>query len=369
MARVSVNERAFLVLEDGTWYAGRAVGARGKAIGDVAFVTAMTGYQEALTDPSFRGHLIVMTYPLVGNYGVNDEDAESSALHARALIMREMCETPSNWRAKGSLEAYLRKHGVVAVAGVDTRALVRHLGQVGPMRGVVATGEVDVALLAEEARQAPLLSDQDLVSEVMTKEAYLYSEGEGPRVTVIDCGTRRSLLNSFVNRGCRVTVVPASSTADEIFATEPEGIVISNGPGDPMGTQHLVETVKQLVRSGGVPLLGIGLGHQVIALALGAKTVRLTRGHRGANQPVKDLESGRVYITAQNHGFAVVEGSWDDPDLLVTHRNVNDGTIEGLSHRRLPIASVQFQPEVPSGLADAAYIVDRFVSSLESKTV
>lgn len=359
------HERAVLALEDGTWYTGRAVGARGKAAGEVVFRTSMTGYQEALTDPASSGHVLVMTYPLVGNYGVNPDDAESPAVHAKGLVIREACRKPSNGRATASLEEYLAEHGVIAITGVDTRALTRRIRDHGPLRGVIATGEIDVEPLIAEARRAPQMADEDFVLRVSTKKTYLFADGSGPRVTVIDCGARKSLLLALARRGCRVAVVPAKAPVDEIMATEPDGIVISSGPGDPAVPHYLASTVQRLVRlDNGPAVLGIGLGHQMIARAFGARTERLAHGHHGANLPVKDLESGRVYITAQNHGFVVVDGSWTDPDWLVTHRNVNDGTIEGLAHRQRPIASYQFQPESPSGLADAAYLIDRFVDRL-----
>ena len=245
---MSVRERAVLVLEDGTSFAGRAVGALGEAGGEVVFTTAMTGYQEVLTDPSFRGHLVVMTYPLVGNYGANEEDVESATPHVRALIVREICDEPSNWRAQESLGSYLKKHRIVAVAGIDTRALTRHLRERGPTRGILATGDVDKAALVDEARRLPDLSDQDLVGEVSIPNPYVYATGSGPRIAVIDCGARRSILRSLADRGCHITVVPASTTADEILAMSPDGVVISSGPGDPAVALHLVESVGKIAR-------------------------------------------------------------------------------------------------------------------------
>ena len=360
---VEQRERAVLVLEDGTSYTGWAMGARGKVFGEVVFTTAMTGYQETLTDPSFRGEIVTMTYPLIGNYGVNPEDVESQTPHVRGFVVRELCDSPSNWRARQSLSAYLEAHGIVGLEGVDTRALTRVLREKGTMRGVLATGDGDVARLAQEAAQASDLSSQDLVSEVTVARSYVYAEGPGPRVTVIDCGAKNSIMRSLASRGCTVTVVPAHARAEEVLATRPDGVIVSNGPGDPKAIPYVVETVRQLIPTS-IPLFGICLGHQVIARAFGGETYRLKYGHRGANHPVKDLRTGRVYITSQNHGFAVQEGSWSDPDLVVTHRNVNDGTVEGLAHRTLPVRSVQYHPEASPGPSDSAYLFDEFISML-----
>lgn len=356
------REKAVLVLEDGTSYAGWAIGARGKVFGEVVFTTGMTGYQETLTDPSFRGEIVTMTYPLIGNYGVNPEDVESDVPHVRGFVVRELCDTPSNWRARQSLSEYLEQHGIIGLEGVDTRALTRVLRERGTMRGVIATGEFDIAELAQEAAASVDLSGQDLVSEVTPRESYVFAEGPGPRVTVIDCGAKSSIMRSLAARGCTVTVVPAHSTADEVLATRPDGVILSNGPGDPQTIPYVVETARRLVES--TTVFGICLGHQVIARAFGAETYRLKYGHRGANHPVKDLTTGRVYITSQNHGFAVREGTWEDPDLVVTHRNVNDGTVEGLAHRRLPVYSVQYHPEAAPGPSDSAYLFDEFVTRL-----
>ena len=356
------RERAFLALEDGSVYAGWSVGARVKVAGEVVFNTSMTGYQEMLTDPSYRGEIVVMTYPLIGNYGVNDEDLESEQPHPRGLVVSELCGSPSNFRARERLSDYLARHGVAGIEGVDTRALTRRLRERGTMRGVIAAGQVDPAFLVEEAKAAPDISSQDLVDEVCTRETYLFADGSGPRVTVVDYGVKANILRSLAERGCRVTVVSGRSGAAEVLATRPDGVVLSNGPGDPRSIPFAVEAVKELI--GRVPLFGICLGHQVVGLAFGGEIYKLKYGHRGANHPVKETESGRVHITSQNHSFALREGSWSDPSLIVSHRNVNDGTVEGLRHRELPVWTVQYHPEASPGPRDSAYLFDQFVQGL-----
>lgn len=356
------RERAILALEDGSTYVGWSVGARGKAFGEVVFNTSMTGYQEMLTDPSYRGEIVAMTYPLIGNYGVNDEDLESLRPHPRGLVVSELCSDPSNFRSIAKLSDYLARHGVIGIEGVDTRALTRRLRERGTMRGVVATGEFDATTLVEEAKAAPDISSQDLISEVCTKEAYLFADGDGPRVTVVDYGVKTNILRSLAERGCRVMVVSGKSGAGEILATQPDGVVLSNGPGDPRSAPFAVEAAKELI--GRVPLFGICLGHQILGLAFGGEIYKLKYGHRGANHPVKEVETGRVHITSQNHSFALREGSWSDPGVIVSHRNVNDGTVEGLRHRELPVWSVQYHPEASPGPRDSTYLFDRFVGAL-----
>lgn len=356
------RERAVLALEDGSTFSGWSVGAPGSSFGEVVFNTSMTGYLEIVTDPSHRGEIVAMTYPLIGNYGVIEEDLEAARPHLRGLVVSELCAKPSNFRSAEGLSSYLCRHGIVAVAGVDTRALARHLRERGTMRGVLATGEVDAASLVERAQASPRLSSQDLVGEVCTREPYLYADGEGPRVTVVDYGVKASLLRSLGGRGCRVTVVSGRSRAEEILATRPDGVILSSGPGDPSSAPSAIEAVRELL--GRVPLFGIGLGHQIAALALGAEVYKLKCGHRGANHPVKELQTGRVHITSQNHGFAVKERSWSDRALVVSHRSVNDGTIEGLRHRELPVWTLQYPPEGSPGPTESAYLLDQFVASL-----
>ncbi len=368
--------RAVLALADGRVFEGEAFGARGEAIGEVVFNTAMTGYQEVLTDPSYKGQLVCMTAPHVGNTGVNPEDVESSRPWVEGFIVREASALPSSWRATQPLDAYLAAHGIVAIQGIDTRALTRHLRDRGAQDGVIATGELDPARLVAKARAAPGLVGRDLVKEVTCQTAYQWAEsvwsredgyGKPPaprwHVVAFDSGVKRNILRQLVGLGCRVTVVPAFATADEVLALEPDGLFLANGPGDPEGVPYLAEAVRRLV--GRLPVFGICLGHQILALALGGRTYKLPFGHHGANHPVKDLASGRVEITSQNHGFAVDPDSCPPQGLEVTHVNLNDGTCEGLRHRSLPVFSVQYHPEASPGPHDAHYLFRRFADLMD----
>lgn len=353
--------KARLVLEDGTLFEGISRGVEGKVWGEVVFNTSMTGYQEILTDPSYCGQILAMTFPMVGNYGINEEDFESKIPFIRGFIAREICSSPSNWRSVMTLEKYLRDQNVLAADGIDTRALTRHLRKKGTMRGILTTGEAPYEKLVEEAETLPTVSELDLIEEVTGRDVFtLRDEGgkRGTHVIILDLGLKRSIGRSISNTGCRVTVMPATSTAEEIMGLEPNGMVISNGPGDPASCREVIKNVGDLV--GRIPILGICLGHQIIALARGAKTFRLKYGHRGPNQPVKDLTKGKVYITSQNHGFAVSE-AYLPPGLEVTQRNLNDNTVEGLHDRTRKIISVQYHPESFPGPADSAYIFDQFV--------
>ncbi|ACX51526.1 carbamoyl-phosphate synthase, small subunit [Ammonifex degensii KC4] len=353
--------RALLALEDGTVFSGRAFGARGEVWGEVVFATAMTGYQEVLTDPSYCGQIVVLTYPLAGNYGINLEDNEAGRVWVRGLVVREYCPTPSNWRSTCTLAEFLQTHGVPGIEGVDTRALTRRLREHGSMRGVISTEDLDPESLVAKARLAPSLSEEDLVSEVVTRSAYTIP-GEGPRVVVVDFGVKQSILRQLRERGCELVVVPPTSSAQEILALAPQGVLLSNGPGDPSRLTGARDTVKALL--GRVPLMGICLGHQVAALSLGARTFKLKFGHHGINHPVKDLATGRVFITSHNHGFAVDPASLP-PELEVSYISLNDGTVEGLRHKFLPFFSVQFHPEGGPGPQDAAFIFDRFLELLQ----
>jgi carbamoyl-phosphate synthase small subunit len=373
--------RAALALEDGTVYFGESFGAPGTVSGEVCFNTSMTGYQEILTDPSYRGQILTMTAPQIGNYGVNHADVESGKLQMAGFVVREASRMASNFTAEGTLGDYLAKAGVVGIAGIDTRALVRRLRIRGAMTGVLSSEELDVAKLVAMAKAAPQLVGHDLVREVMPERQSEWTErldawaeplpqpteggvfaakpsfaGE-KNVVALDYGMKWNIARHLASTGCRVTVLPGKATAAEVLALGPDGVFLSNGPGDPEVLDYCVATVRDLV--GKVPLFGICLGHQLLSLACGAKTFKLKFGHRGANQPVMDLETGKVEITSQNHGFAVDEATLP-PELVVTHRNLNDGTIEGLRHKTANAASVQYHPEAAAGPHDSAYLFDRF---------
>ena len=373
--------RAALALEDGTVYIGESFGATGTVSGEVCFNTSMTGYQEILTDPSYRGQILCMTAPQIGNYGVNHADVESGKLQMAGFVVREASRLASNFTSEGTLGDYLAKAGVVGLAGIDTRALVRHLRIRGAMTGVLSSEVLDPAALVAKAKAAPTLVGRDLVREVMPERPSAWTEsldewarpvpqpleGGDPapvttwagkkKVVALDYGMKWNIARHLTNVGCDVTVLPGRATAAEVLAHKPDGVFLSNGPGDPEVLGYCVDTVKGLV--GKVPMFGICLGHQLLALAGGAKTFKLAFGHRGANPPVMDLTTGKVEITSQNHGFAVDEATLP-ADLEVTHRNLNDGTIEGLRHKTAPAASVQYHPEAAAGPHDSAYLFARF---------
>jgi carbamoyl-phosphate synthase small subunit len=360
--------QAMLALEDGTIFRGTAFGAAGERAGEVVFNTSMTGYQEILTDPSYKGQIVTMTYPLIGNYGINHEDPESSAPRAEGYVVRELSRIASNWRSRMGLSEYLAMHGVVGIAGVDTRALTRHIRTAGAMKAVISTDCLDEKELVGKAQSAPGIVGRDLVREVTCRAAYQW-EGSGGRVpaahrvVVLDCGAKRNIMRMLAQTGCEVTVVPAHTRAEEILALRPHGMVLSNGPGDPAAVPYVVHTVRALI--GRLPLLGICLGHQMLGLALGGTTYKLKFGHRGGNQPVKDLASGKVSITSQNHGFCVDRESLQDSGIELTHINLNDHTLEGMRHRTLPLFSVQYHPEAAPGPHDASYLFDEFVSMMK----
>ncbi|HBT47295.1 MAG TPA: carbamoyl phosphate synthase small subunit [Peptococcaceae bacterium] len=352
----------YLVLEDGTIFRGKVIGHGSSCHGEVVFATGMTGYQEVLTDPSYCGQIVVLTYPLIGNYGFNPEDKEGDRPYAVGLVIHEACPEPSHWQAAEDLTSYLQRHRLPALQGVDTRALTRHLRNRGTMRGILACGTEDLGELKLLAPQDPPLHGERLVPAVTNTETYILPgaspPGASPRIAVYNLGVKRSILRWFRRRGCTVIVMPARSTAEDILAVKPHGVVISNGPGDPKDVPYGVQTVRDLL--GRVPLLGICLGHELIALALGGDTYKLPFGHRGVNHPVKDLATGRVYITAQNHGYAVRADSLP-PEVYVSHINLNDGTVEGLGHRHLPVFSVQFHPEGGPGPSDSVHILEQFL--------
>ena len=371
-----MSEQALLALADGRVFEGEPLGARGVAVGEVVFNTAMTGYQEVLTDPSYKGQLVCMTMPHIGNTGVNEEDVESHRPWVEGFIVREASSLASSWRATGTLDAYLRAHAIVGIQGIDTRALTRHLRDHGAQEGIISTEDLDRRSLVAKAKAAPGLVGRDLVKEVTCQTAYEWTEGEwrrgegyGPppparhHVVAFDSGVKRNILRQLVTLGCRVTVLPAFATADEALALRPDGIFLANGPGDPEGVPYLAEAVRRLV--GVRPVFGICLGHQILALALGARTFKLPFGHHGVNHPVKDLATGRVEVTSQNHGFAVEPDSCGARELDVTHVNLNDGTCEGMRHRGLPVFSVQYHPEASPGPHDAHYLFRRFVDLMD----
>jgi carbamoyl-phosphate synthase small subunit len=369
---------ALLVLEDGTVFRGQSFGASGEQVGEVVFNTGMTGYQEILTDPSYRGQMVVMTYPHIGNTGVNDEDPESARPHLRALIVRQACRRESNWRARQTLTQYLSEHGIMALTEIDTRALTRHLRQFGALRGVVSTEDLDPASLRRKALAAPATSDVDLVAEVTCDEPYLWTEpvaeewlrdglgggGVGEtslHVVAYDCGIKHNILRQLAASGCRVTVVPAETSAREVLALRPDGVFLSNGPGDPERVPYTIASVQELLDK--VPIFGICLGHQVLGLAMGGRKYKLKFGHHGSNHPVKDLRTGQIAITAQNHNFCIDVDSIRD-QVELTHVNLYDGTVEGMRHRELPVFSVQYHPEAAPGPHDANPLFQEFVRSM-----
>jgi carbamoyl-phosphate synthase small subunit len=386
--------RARLVLEDGSSFEGVGCGAEGVTSGEVVFNTSMTGYQEILTDPSYAGQIVTMTCPEMGNYGTTGLDVESRRPFVAGFIVRECSPLASNWRASAGLHDYLAAHGIVGLAGIDTRALTRRLRSGGVLRGAIGTGDVEVAALVERARQTPPMEGADLVRGVTSDAAFDYAAVPGaptpgdagvetdrefvlppggaadpagarrPLVAAYDFGMKWNILRRLAAYGCAVRVFPAAASSREVIACSPDGVFLSNGPGDPAALSYAVQNVRDLLEHQ-LPLFGICLGHQLLALALGGRTFKLLFGHRGGNHPVMDLETGRVAITSQNHGFAVDEASLPS-DVVVTHRSLYDGTNEGLRHRSRPVFSVQYHPEASPGPHDADYLFDRFVSSLRA---
>jgi carbamoyl-phosphate synthase small subunit len=366
----SSNTPGFLLLEDGTLFSGElATSSETPTVAEVVFTTNMSGYQEVFTDPSYRGQIVVMTAPMIGNYGVNGDDPESERPQVAGVVVRELSRAYSNWRADGDLLSWLERAGVPALEGVDTRRLTRHLRSAGVMRGVVARGTQPTreALLALDA--CPAMEGLDLASVVSTPARYEWGSADAPfHVVAYDFGIKRNILRLFAEHGCRVTVVPAKTTAEEALELAPNGVFLSNGPGDPAAVDYAPPMVQKIADSG-VPIFGICLGHQILGLTYGAHTVKMPYGHRGGNHPVKELSTGRVLITSQNHGFAV-EGSEAGipgaPELELTHVNLNDGTVEGLRHRNKPIFAVQYHPEAAPGPHDARPLFDEFLETVRS---
>ncbi|RKY64409.1 MAG: carbamoyl phosphate synthase small subunit [Candidatus Latescibacterota bacterium] len=358
--------RAMIALEDATIFEGRAFGATGERTGEVVFNTSMMGYQEILTDPSYRGQIVTMTYPLIGNYGVNEEDFESAKPQVEGFIVKEYSRIFSNWSARKSLDGFLKENNIFAIEGVDTRALTRHIRCAGAMKAIISTEDLDKDSLIEKARGCPGLVGRDLVKEVTCQRIYQWSKNGKYRVLVIDCGVKHNILRELAKAHCQVTVAPASVKLEDILKIEPDGLLLSNGPGDPAGVPYLAEAIKRVIsRLPNLPIMGICLGHQILALALGGKTYKLKFGHRGGNQPVKDLSTGKVSITAQNHGFCVDIRSLKDKEVEVTHINLNDHTLEGMRHKRYPIFSVQYHPEASPGPHDVKYLFTQFVRLME----
>ncbi|MES2737938.1 MAG: glutamine-hydrolyzing carbamoyl-phosphate synthase small subunit [Verrucomicrobiota bacterium] len=384
--------KAILALEDGRYFEGESFGAPGTRTGEICFNTSMCGYQEVLTDPSYRGQIVAMTYPMIGNYGINGLDDESSEPHVRGFVIEELCDVPSNWRSTQSLDAYLKQHNIPGIQGIDTRALTKHLRTLGAMRSVITTEVSTVAEAVKLAQESAPMSGSDFVKEVTTKSIYTWDpENElsrqwdipspsqnregGPEgafhplpearhhIVAYDFGMKRNILRGLRQSGFHVTVVPATATAEEVLARNPDGVFLSNGPGDPAALDYIHKEVKQLI--GKKPIFAICLGHQILGHAYGGKTFKLKFGHRGGNQPVKDLRTGKVSITSQNHGFAIDPASLPS-NVEVTHINLNDGTVEGMRHREAPVLSVQYHPEAAPGPNDAKYFFEEFAKLIDS---
>ncbi|MBN1624682.1 MAG: glutamine-hydrolyzing carbamoyl-phosphate synthase small subunit [Clostridia bacterium] len=349
--------KAVLVLRDGTYFAGESFGAGGEAYGEIVFNTSMTGYQEITTDPSYNGQMVCMTYPLIGNYGMNSLDTESYKTHVEGFIVKELCETHSNFRAETSPLSYFIENGITGIKGIDTRALTRHIRSHGSMFGVISTISGNIAGLLEKIAEMES-RPRNLVEEVSMGTKY-HIKGAGPHVCLMDFGSKTNIIRSLQKRGCAITVMPWNSRADEIINQKPDGILLSNGPGDPRELPLVIPEIKKLAFSG-TPLLGICLGHQLLALSLGMDIYKLKFGHHGGNHPVKDLISGKCHITSQNHNYAV---SLDNipKGIEATHMNVNDGTSEGIRHTELPVSSIQYHPEASPGPEDSTYIFDDFI--------
>jgi len=368
---------AILALEDGRVFRGRGGGAPGERFGEVVFNTSLTGYQEILTDPSYAGQIVVLTYPHIGNYGTNPLDCEAARPYAEGLVVRELSQLASNWRSVEEASEFLAGYGVPVISDIDTRALVRHLRSYGAMRGVLSTTDSDEARLVAKAKAAPSMVGLDLASRVTTATRYEWTEPSQDisraepttrppvrfRVVAYDYGIKHNILRRLVDMGCHVIVVPAKTPASDVLALKPDGVFLSNGPGDPEPVEYAAQAVRDLL--GRVPIFGICLGHQIIGLALGGKTYKLKFGHHGGNHPVLNLETQKVEITAQNHGFAVDPDSLKASEVALTHMNLNDQTLEGLRHRTLPLFSVQYHPEASPGPHDSGYLFERFVKMME----
>jgi carbamoyl-phosphate synthase small subunit len=358
---MNLSNKAILVLETGRTFHGASFGAEGETFGEMVFNTSMTGYQEILTDPSYAGQIVCMTYPLIGNYGVNSEDVESRRPWAEGFVVREASRVASNWRSQETLDAYLKRNKIVGIEHIDTRALVRHIRDKGAMRAAISTVDLDTESLLARVLASPEMENRELASAVTVKEQFDYASAgtAGFHVVAYDFGVKTNSLREFSRMGCRVTVVPADTSAEDVMALKPDGIFLSNGPGDPASMTRVVDEIRKLAASQ-TPMFGICLGHQLIGQAFGGDTYKLKFGHRGGNQPIKDRTTGRIEIAAHNHGFAVTEASLP-AEVEVTHVNLNDQTVAGLRHRTLPIFSVQYHPESAPGPHDSGYLFERFI--------
>ncbi len=372
---VDQNSRpAMLVLEDGIVFEGHSFGATGETDGEVVFNTAMTGYQEILTDPSYHGQLVTMTYPLIGNYGTNEADVESRKPFAAGFIVKELSSIPSNFRSTKDLSSYLAESNIIGLEGIDTRALTIHLRDSGAMRGVISTEDMDPKSLKRKALKVPEMAGQDLAKEVTTAKQYEFEpricefpeDKKTLQIVAYDFGIKRNILELMVAEGLQPTVVPANTTAEDVLAMNPDGVFLSNGPGDPEPVDYAVAEVRKLL--GKVPMFGICLGHQIMGLAFDGKTYKLKFGHHGANHPVRDESTGKIEITSQNHGFCVDPDSIDSSKIEITHMNLNDMTVEGVRHKELPAFSVQYHPEASPGPHDASYLFPRFREMIEAFT-
>lgn len=364
---MNLSKKAILVLEDGRTFRGEAFGAEGEVFGEMVFNTSMSGYQEILTDPSYAGQIVAMTYPLIGNYGVNEEDTESRRPWVEGFVVREASRIASNWRSTETLDSYLKRHKIVGIEHLDTRALVRHIRDKGAMRAAISSIDLEEKSLLEKVLSSPEMKNRELASSVTIKENFDYPADEKERFHVVayDFGVKTNSLREFAKFGCKITVVPATASADEVLSLKPDGIFLSNGPGDPAAMKTVVEQIKKLTTEN-VPMFGICLGHQILGQVFGGETYKLKFGHRGGNQPIKDLTTGKIEIAAHNHGFAVEADSLPET-VEITHINLNDNTVAGLQHKTLPVFSVQYHPESAPGPHDSEYLFKRFIELMEKQ--